>query len=354
MSALDLIRPDLASIQTYSVMKDALDCQMHANELPWCPLTVKNLELNRYPATTPINQLQIQLASCYQVKPEQLLITRGSDEGIDLLMRLFLRAGIDRVMQCPPTFPMYVFYARIQQAGVIDCPLQENAASFNLDVDKMNASWRPSCKLIMLCRPNNPTGELIELTTIAKLCEQYRDQSIIVVDEAYIEFSEAESAITLIPQFDNLIVLRTLSKAYGLAGLRLGSVIAQSPVIQAMKKIIAPFSLSSVVIDLGLRALENKAWFASRWECIKLLRAQLATDLQQSPWINNVYPSAANFILVKTRYAHALTDWLKQQHIAVRSFADSALLPEHLRITVGNDYQNKQLITALNLFSGEA
>ena len=302
----------------------------------------------------PIEQLKKQLAIYYKLEPKELLLTRGSDEGIDLLMRLFLRAGIDSIMQCPPTFPMYAFYAQLQQAAVIDCTLLENAASFSLNVDKISTSWQPNCKLIMLCRPNNPTGDLIDLTTLSQLCKQFQDRSIIVVDEAYIEFSEAVSATSLIPQFDNLIVLRTLSKGYGLAGLRLGAVMAQSSVIEAVQKIIAPYTLSSAVVDLGLRALKNKEWFVSKWTSIQLLRTQLAANLEQSPWIDKIYPSAANFILVKTRYAHALTDWFKQQQIIVRSFAGSAFLPDHLRITVGSKHQNEQLITALNLFSGEA
>ena len=353
MTALNLIRPDLAAIQTYSIGNDELDCPLHANELPWSPITAGHTRLNRYPTLGPKNQLQNQLASIYQIKHDELMLTRGSDEGIDLLMRLFLRSGIDNIMQCPPTFSMYTFYARLQQASIISCPLQENDEGFSLNLKKINTLWKPNCKLIILCRPNNPTGELIDLATISTLCEQYTNQSIIIVDEAYIEFSDTPSATTLINQFDNLIVLRTLSKAYGLAGLRLGAVIAKASMIEALRKVTAPFTLSNTVIELGITALQNKTWFLNALHCITQLRESLATQLQLSPWVDKVYPSTANFILIKTPYALALSDWFNQNNIAIRSFADNPQLQSHLRITVGHEAQNKQLLATLASFAGD-
>ena len=357
MSALNLIRPDLRTFETYAMDDKIADCLLHANELPWSPpimtTALETISLNRYPTLTAKNQLQTLLASFYEINPNEVLLTRGSDEGIDLLMRLFLRAGIDSIMQCPPTFSMYAFYARLQQAAIINCPLQENKEGFSLDRHAMTACWQPTCKLIMLCRPNNPTGELIDLDTITALCEQYTNQSIIVVDEAYIEFSEAKSATTLINHFDNLIVLRTLSKAYGLAGLRLGAVIAQAPLIEALNKICAPFTLSSAVMGLALNALQNKHWFTTVQQRIKTLRADLANNLKQSPWIEKIYPSAANFLFIKTRYARPLAAWFQQHNIAIRSFADNPLLKNYLRITVGDDAQNTKLITLFASFVGD-
>ena len=354
MSVLDLIRPDLVSIQPYVINHEELDCKLHANELPWSPIAMANIDLNRYPASGLKNQLQMQLANYYQVKTDEIALTRGSDEGIDLLMRLFLRAGIDSIMQCPPTFPLYAFYAQLQQASVINCPLKEDDTGFHLDDDAIKSLWQPNCKLIMLCRPNNPTGTLIELVTIAKLCERFQNQSIIVVDEAYIEFSNAPSATNLIAQFDNLIVLRTLSKAYGLAGLRIGAVIAQPQIIHALQSVIAPFTLSSAVVDLGLRALKNKDWFVNTQNRLMELRQNLVADLLQIPWIDKIYPSNANFILVRTAHAQSLADWFGQQGIAVRFFGDNALLHHHLRITVGNGIQNARLLQAFVSFNGKS
>lgn len=356
MSTLNLIRPDLATLETYLINDQTNDCLLHANELPWCPPimtnTIETIQFNRYPTLAPKKQLQMVLANCYDINPNELLLTRGSDEGIDLLMRLFLRPGVDSIMQCPPTFSMYAFFARLQQAFVINCPLQENDAGFYLDRKSMTACWQPNCKLIILCRPNNPTGELIDLETIACLCKQYANQSMIVVDEAYIEFSEEQSATSLINQFDNLMVLRTLSKAYGLAGLRLGAVIAQATLIKSLNKLCAPFPLSSAVIELALNALQNKTWFTTTQQRIKQLRADLAKKLETLSWIEKVYPSAANFLLIKTPYATSLAIWFQQHRIVIRAFSDNPQLKNYLRITVGNDTQNTQLLAALAAFVG--
>lgn len=274
MSAINLIRPDLMSMPVYNARHDQPDCRLHMNELPWSPIESPNMALNHYPTMDAQNQLQKQLANRYQVPTSALLLTRGSDEGIDLLMRLFLQPSIDSILQCPPTFSLYAFYARLQQATVIDSPLNE-IDGFRLNLESIHEQWRPDCKLIMLCRPNNPTANLIELETVAELCRHYQNRSMIIVDEAYIEFSDAISATHLIAEFDNLIVLRTLSKAYGLAGLRLGAVIAQPSVISALKTIIAPYALSSAVVDLGIRALQNSTWFEDAIQQIKTSRSQL-------------------------------------------------------------------------------
>lgn len=350
MSALNLTRPDLKSFPTYIAKNDSLGCRLHMNELPWSPIESPNMELNHYPRAEGQTQLQEQLAKRYRVPLAAVLITRGSDEGIDLLMRLFLQPGLDSILQCPPTFAMYAFYARLQQAKVIDCPLAE-ADGFCLYPEQLHESWEPNCKLIILCRPNNPTANLIDLKTIAELCQSYQDKSMVVVDEAYIEFSETMSASCLIDQFDNLIILRTLSKAYGLAGLRLGAVIAQPAMISALKTIIAPFSLSSAVIDLGVRALQKDAWFDEAIQQIKTSRSQLINEFKKSRWIDIVYPSAANFILIKSRFCSALFVYLENLDIAVRRFPQASL-QQHLRITVGSEDQNHQLLAAMQSFRG--
>jgi len=351
MTALTLIRPDMAGIPAYIINDEIPDCPLQANELPWSP---PGMDMNRYPGKQSTRQLQTLLAETYQVDTDNMLITRGSDDGIDVIMRLFLQARLDSVLQCPPTFSMYAFYARLQQAQIINCPLQENENGFYLDPASLDACWQPNCKLIMLCRPNNPTGELLSLSTVADLCVRYANRSIIVVDEAYIEFSDAPGASILLRDFDNLIVLRTLSKAWGLAGLRIGAVLAQPAIIAALQNVLAPFALSDTVLDLGIQALQNKAWFADSQQRIRQLRGRLARQLQVSPWIDKVYSaSQANFLLVKSTYATALADWCRQNGLAIRAFVDNPYIYEHLRITVGNDAQIEQLISALAAFPGE-
>lgn len=352
MSVLNLIRPDLITMKAYVPNGDELNCRLHANESPRSPIPFADVPLNQYPDARQQQVLQEQLAQHYQIKSEQMVLTRGSDDGIDLVMRLFLRAGIDSILQCPPTFPMYAFYARLQQAEVINCPLDaENG--FSLDPEKLLSLWQTNCKIIMLCRPNNPTATLLDLSTITQLCEYFRDKAIVVVDEAYIDFAQAPSATSLLSFFDNLIVLRTLSKAYGLAGLRLGTIIAQPKIIQALKNITPPYTLPSIVLDLAKRALTEQQWFAQNVQRILNARTQLMAELQQSPWIDIVYPSRTNFMLVSSTYAHPLAAWFAEHDIAVRHFAGSPLLQNNLRISVGDESQNQRLLAALKAFKGE-
>ena len=353
MSILDLIRPELKSVTNYQSLGDTLTTRLHANELPWQPVKVPGINLNHYPDVRRQQELQERLATNYQVNPEQLLVTRGSDDGIDLLMRLFLTPGQDSILQCPPTFSMYAFYAQIQNAKVINCPLEEEQG-FNLSLDKLIAAWNPICKIIMLCRPNNPTGNLLDLDSVSSICNAFTGKAIVVVDEAYIEFSDAPSAASLISRFENIVVLRTLSKAYGLAGLRLGCLIAQAPIITALQSIMAPYLIPSPILEIALRALKDKSWFTSTIRKIINSREQLINALQQSRLLDEIYPSRSNFVLVKSRHALGVARWFAEHDMAVRSFAGHPLLDSMLRITVGSDEQNTKLITLLANYSAKA
>ena len=350
MSILHLIRPDLLQNKQDAPKADGSLHRLHANELPWTAVSLDSIHFNVYPDTQAQRCLKEQLAASYQVNENQIVLTRGSDDAIDLVTRLFLKAGFDAFMQFPPTFSMYEFYIRLQQAQMIECPL-DMSNNFTLSIDKIQRYWQANCKIIMLCRPNNPTAHLIDLELIASVCKHYTNQSVIVVDEAYIEFSNAQSATTLIPQFENLVVLRTLSKAYGLAGLRLGSIIAQSHLIEAFKSIIAPYSISSAVIELARRALIQEDWFTSAVARIQKARSELISALELCPVIEKIYPTQANFILIKTSYAQELTACFAAQSIAIRDFPPTSVLHQHLRITVGNNLQNQILMATLSSFS---
>ncbi|HAT8180471.1 TPA: histidinol-phosphate transaminase [Legionella pneumophila] len=352
MSILNLVRPDLLNGQNYIPGGENARYRSHANELPWAPVTMGEHNLNYYPNISLQMDLQKQLAKRYQINSDQIVLTRGSDDGIELVSKLFLTARKDAFMQFPPTFPMYAFYVRLQQAELLQCPL-DIRTNFSFTLDQIKNNWKPNCKAIMFCSPNNPTGNLVDLNLIAKTCELYENQSIIVVDEAYIEFANAPSATSLIGQFENLIVLRTLSKACGLAGLRLGCIIAQSPIIQAFNKIIAPYAISTPSMELAKRALDNSDWFTKTIEQIKSSRAWVAKELADNPIIEKIYPTETNFILIKTRFSKQLTTWLAHHGIAVRDFPPSSLLHDHLRITVGNDEQNQLLINALSSFNAD-
>jgi len=351
MSILNLIRSELLTSSNYVPGGEGIVNRLHANELPWAPVSKEVIAYNFYPSVNAELELAVQLAKRYQIEANQLVLTRGSDDGIDLVTRLFLRGG-DALMQFPPTFPMYAFYVRLQQAQLIQCPLNLEK-NFELTFDQINESWQEHCKIIMFCRPNNPTGNLVDLNLIAATCERYVDRAVIVVDEAYIEFAASatiKSASTLIAQYDNLIVLRTLSKAYGLAGLRIGAILAQSQVIAALQKIIAPYIISSAVIEIAKQALNRDDWFPEVIQRIQKERSALILELKKLPFIEKIYPSETNFILVKTSQATELAQWLTAQHIAVRDFPSGSLLHQHLRITVGNEEQNQLMIQALSSF----
>ncbi|MBL7481121.1 histidinol-phosphate transaminase [Legionella bononiensis] len=350
MSILNLIRPELLNSQNYVPGGEQCTFRLHANELPWCPVNSNGtMSLNFYPDTRLQAQLQARLAERYQVDKDQIVLTRGSDDGIDLVTRLFLIAGQDAFMQFPPTFPMYAFYVRLQQAELINCPLNP-LDDFSLSLEQIKNRWQSNCKIILFCSPNNPTANLIDLDLIAATCDFYANRSVIVVDEAYIEFARTKSAVSLLNRYENLVILRTLSKACGLAGLRLGSIIAQGQVIEALNKIIAPYIIPSANIELAAQALDNTNWFPSVIERIRSSRQKLTQLLNNSPVIEKVYPSETNFVLVKSQYAKELTAWFAEHNIAVRDFPPSSLLHDHLRITVGDPEQNELLIASLSNF----
>lgn len=348
MSALDLVRPDLAGIPNYLASSTKEKIRLHINESPWKPLEAYTLPLNRYPDVEPQLSLEKELSKFYQVAPCELLLTRGADEGIDFLMRLFLSPGRSSMMQFPPTFLMYAFYARLQQASIISCPLE--GPDFHFNKERLLELWEPHCKMILLCRPNNPTGNLLSLETIASLCEEFSDRSIIVVDEAYIEFANTQSATTLIHRFENLFVLRTLSKAHGLAGLRLGCVIGSQAMIEAVRTIAPPFAFSSLVLEAALSAMKHPEWVEGTVKNIIHYREELILCLKNFPWVEHVFPSKANFILIKTSFAKPLYAWLEDHHILVRHFASNPVLQDMLRITVGTAAENELLLAVLHSF----
>ena len=252
------IRDDLKSLEAYQP-KDIKSSQaaMHANELPWDPIQEYQWQCNRYPQSQP-KELIDKLAEFYGTDSASMLLSSGSDISIDLLMRLFVEPYADSIILCPPTFCMYHVYAQIQGANIIECNLGKD---YELDIELIKKSMDDSVKLLFLCNPNNPTGNSISLEDINALCAAGKERTLIVVDEAYIEFSDKPSCITLLEKNDNLVILRTLSKAFGLAGLRLGATIAHPFLISQLKAIAAPYSLAQPSIQLALKALSKQNWY---------------------------------------------------------------------------------------------
>jgi histidinol-phosphate aminotransferase/imidazoleglycerol-phosphate dehydratase/histidinol-phosphatase len=347
-----IARPEILALTPYSSARGEYqgtqEIKLDANENPNAPYGDENaLNLNRYPEPQPV-ALCNKLANLYGVSYEQLLITRGMDEGIDLLIRAFCTPYQDSIAMLPPTFGYYQVAADINGINVRKIPLDDQ---FELDWPQL--STLQDTKMIFLCTPNNPTGNLISLEKISALCELYRQRSLIVVDEAYIEFSNGLSASTLLAQFDNLVVMRTLSKAYGLAGARIGSVLANPMIIQLLRKIIPPYPIPTLSADMAVKSLSPMgiAYADRQITLLKQERERLYALLQQSSTILEVYPSEANFILIRVENPDELYQTLKSKGIIIRN--RSQMIPGALRLSIGTFDENQRLLAALGLLDSE-
>lgn len=349
MSIDSLARPEIRNLQAYeTAMQEVDSIRLNANEAPWANgIHANGLELNRYPELRP-QLLHRRLAAHYGVPRDNLLATRGSSEGIDLLMRAFCRAGRDSIVVTPPTFSMYRVFADIQGALVIEAPLSPERG-FRLDPDAVLQRCGPETKLVFICSPNNPTGGVVGHSGILELADGRRNRSLIVVDEAYAEFSGAPSAAALLQSHENLVVLRTLSKALSLAGARCGAVLAAAPVIRVLNAILAPYALATPVIDCVLRSLSSQALQISRDAIQRIIRERerVSEALVRCPQVAEVWPSRGNFLLVRFRRLASVQAQLQRQRILIRTFASEALLEDCARITIGTPEQNDLLIAVL-------
>lgn len=348
-SILALARPDILALKPYShaSWNPAFD-RLHANELPWRAETDRSLAgLNRYPEPHPLALAQ-RLAELYGVDAAQLLPGRGSDESIDLLVRGFCRAGIDNVIICPPTFGMYSVAARIQGAEVREVPLLR-ASGFTLDTAAVLARCDAHTRIVFLCSPNNPTGNSIAPVEIEMLAQALTDRALLVVDEAYIEFSTAESLTRWLPRFPNLVVLRTLSKAYGLAGARVGSLIASPEIVALLTKVIPPYSIPQLTIEAVLATLTPAQIVIQRERLRQVLgeRARVGAALAASQAVLQVWPSDANFLLVDFVDPERMLAATMNAQLLIRDMRSAPGLHQSLRISIGTPEQNERLIRSL-------
>lgn len=348
MSVLDLARPEIRTLQPYSSARmEASGGQvlLNANESAWAPPGDHELACNRYPDPQPAPLIDA-LARLYGVRASQVLVGRGSDEAIDLLVRAFCRAGQDAIAIQPPTFGMYAVSAHIQGASVITVSL---AADFTLDVDAVLAALTPAVKLVFVCTPNNPTGQLVPLRDVTRLAQALAGRALLVVDEAYIEFSDAPSAAPLIDQFDNIAVLRTLSKAWALAGARIGTLLANEQVIALLRRVMAPYPLPRPCVALALEALTAGGQAAARAHIavVREQRERMARALAEVPGVREVLPSQANFLAVRFNDASAVYQRLLGAGIVVRDIQRYPQLGDALRITVGLPEENDRVLDVL-------
>lgn len=351
-SVLDLARPDLLGLQSYRHARWAPGMErLHANESPWCPAGRESpAGLNRYPEPRP-RALIARLAELYGVASERVLAGRGSDEAIDLLVRGFCRAGHDEVLTCPPTFGMYEVAARIQGAALVEMPLLRERG-FCPDTAAIAQRVRASgsrVKIVFLCSPNNPTGNLADPAAIERLCAAVDDCAIVAVDEAYIEFSGAQSLTAYLPRFSNLVVLRTLSKAYALAGARCGALLGDPALVDFLGRLIPPYALPSPSIEAALEALEpaRRAGVNARVRAVVNERTRVAAAMARLPSIRKVWPSAANFLLVDCIDAGRCLRAARAAGLLLRDVRGQPGLTDSLRITIGTPDQNDRLVQAL-------
>jgi histidinol-phosphate aminotransferase len=343
--ASTLARPEIAALKAYEHAEWDLELtRLHANELPWrTEADHSRLGLNRYPEPQPRILLKA-LADLYSVAPECVLVGRGSDDCIDLLVRTFCRAFEDAVILCPPTFGMYAIAAEIQGARIVSMPLRASDG-FALDEPGILRVCTPDVKLVFLCSPNNPTGNLLSSEAILRIAEVLAGRAIVVVDEAYIEFAQGQSLAQQLPRHDNLAILRTLSKAHALAGVRCGTLLAHADIIALVRKVITPYAVSELTLESVMQLLvpEHVTIMNQRVALLRAERERLKFALEQLPKVLRVWPSEANFILAEFEdAAHALTR-AREAKLLVRHIP---ALPHMLRITVGAPAQNERLLEA--------
>ena len=353
MSIASIARRELRGLAPYSAAEQVEDTiRLNANEAPWSSGEDRfRRPLNRYPEIRPV-RLREALALHYGVAARNLLVTRGSSEAIDLLVRVFCRAGHDSVVTPAPTFSMYRHYARIQDAAIREVPLAREA-DFAVSADRVLAACDDTTRLVFLCSPNNPTGTELPAGTLIDVLDGLSGRAAVVVDEAYAEYSAGPSAIALQDRHDNLLVLRTLSKALGYAGARCGAVIAPREVVDVLDAVQAPYALATPVVECiedvltpaGVQAA------AGRVAATVAERRRLAAGLESLPAVRRVFPSGANFLLVELSDADAALAQTRADGILIRHFGGE--LADCVRITVGLPAENDRLLDSLRKLPGE-
>ncbi|QDH70394.1 histidinol-phosphate transaminase [Marilutibacter alkalisoli] len=349
---LDLVREDLRDFGGYSSARTEALCGeiwLNANESPWANPADADGNSRRYPDPQP-QALREKLAGLYGCDITRLLIGRGSDEAIDLLVRALCEPGRDAVVVTPPVFGMYAVCARLQNARLVEVPLVDDEAGFAPDFAAIaDAALTNRAKLVFLCSPSNPTGGSIPLADVGALARKLEGRALVVVDEAYGEFSDVASAIGLIDRCSNIAVLRTLSKAHALAAARIGSLIADAGLIAVLRCCQAPYPVPAPCTELALAALTGAALARTRQrvETVKAARARLQTDLAALPSVVRVYPSQGNYLLVRFRDAETAFQALLSSGVVVRDQRSAPQLDDALRISIGTPEQNALVLDVL-------
>ena len=339
----NLIRENIKSLKPYSSAREEFKnsasnlVYLDANENPF------NTGLNRYPDPQQ-NLVKAALAKIKNVSREQLLLGNGSDEVLDLIFRVFCEPKVDTVIALPPTYGMYEVLANTNDVGLTKISLLDN---YQPNVDEILKAQNSQTKLLFLCSPNNPTANSFNAGKIETLIKKFT--GIVIIDEAYIDFSSQESWIGRLNEFPNLIVIQTLSKAYGLAGIRLGACYSSTKIISVLNKIKPPYNVNQLTQETALKALQNRIKTNNEIAIIISERNKLIIDLEEISFIVKIYPSDANFLLVKVDNAIVRYEQLVEHGIIVRNRTNLPLCENCLRFTVGTKEENKKLMNTLKL-----
>ena len=342
-----LLRPELVNLKPYEsarrlfAMSECDSAQtdwLNANENPYMPeININPVLLNRYPDGQP-DALIEAYANYAGVNREQVLATRGADESIELLIRTFCQSNAqDRIVICPPTYGMYAISAETNGTDVIEVPLN---AELQLDLEALIPKL-DNTKIVFVCSPNNPTGQIIKQPDLYQLLEAAQDKCLVVADEAYIEFCPEASVVDLLKRFANLVITRTLSKAFGLAGIRCGFTLANPDVINAMKKVIAPYPIAAPVAQIATQALSDAGinWMKDKVAELSKQRDAFLSDAKNWRSIARIYPSDTNFVLFElcpAVSAAKLVKSFKANDVLVRDQSKQRNLNNTIRVTIGD------------------
>ncbi len=339
----DLIRPNIYKLAPYSSARDEYSGHdahvfLDANENPY------NSPLNRYPDPLQ-HELKSLLAKRKQVKEDQIFLGNGSDEAIDLFYRCFTQPGIDNVVAIEPTYGMYKVCADINDVEYRPVLLDKD---YQMSATKMLNECDKYTKIIWICSPNNPTGNLIDDDEILKILKEF--DRLVVIDEAYAEFSQHRTMRSRLDEFPNMIVLNTMSKAWGCAGIRLGMAFAQREIIHVMNKVKYPYNVNILTQQKAIEMLKSPI-FVEEWVRTLLLeRERMITAFRQLPICKHIFPTNANFFLTRVNDAQAIYDYLVGKGIIVRNRTKVQLCANCLRITIGTKTENSQLLSALRQY----
>lgn len=339
MNLQQLVRKNIWNLKPYSSARDEFKGEasvyLDANENP------HREKYNRYPDPRQ-EKVKARLATIKGVASEQIFLGNGSDEAIDLIIRVFCEPGIDNIVNPDPTYGMYEVCANINDVELRKVALDEG---FTLNADKLLAATDEHSKVIFLCSPNNPSANLFNASEIEKILTQFK--GIVVIDEAYIDFAPTESWIKRLHQFPNLIVIQTLSKAWGLAAIRMGMAFSSPEIISLLSKVKYPYNINELAQEYALTQLqkveEKNAWVADLLQ----QREVLMLALKDLSFVEKIYPSDANYVLVKVDNANAKYKQLADRGVIVRNRSSVALCKDCLRITIGTKKENEELITML-------